>query len=330
MFEKITRLFSADDTDSENKSEDGPEQEPRVDLSGERVDANDQNLAADGQNLAAAEQNDGDELDVAEVDVRVDELEERLDSTESSLRALRNSQEEMAGSIEEMNDTVRQLVGVYDRLTAEENPFIDDAADSAESSTTSPMTEVSGDASTHSPAGDDTPSAGKASAEKTDIEIEDGDPVVSFDDLVEQIDDDRAEGDQDPEDIPTEIESPTTHDSNQSSSEGQDSASLSPVEESGRSPVLVSVPQGYAGDILVMEWLATLMDSSGPAGALRAVNQYEDMRWISSEVRNHLVDVIGGPALDVFVDPTRSREPTADEHAVSHEYIRVLNRLTEI
>jgi hypothetical protein len=32
----------------------------------------------------------------------------------------------------------------------------------------------------------------------------------------------------------------------------------------------------------------------------------------------------------VFVDPTQPREPTADDHAASHEYIQVLNELKEV
>ena len=377
MFENITRLFSADDPvsedDSEDDSEDGEKQTQAVDLGSEP--------------FGADEQNDDDGPDAAEVDVRVDELEGELETTTSSIRELQSSQDEIAESIEEMNDTVRQLVGVYDRVTAEENPFVDDPAAPAESDTAALMSDDSAGERTTDFADDGT--SAEAAGERAHGGASDDDQVVSFDDLLEQTDDDAAAEHHQPTEHPfidnpadsvaedtdspasesTEawdtndfpgnesFETPTddragfgVHDDDlteagrypadtpprtdretgQSVPGGQNSPPSSTTGASGRDPVLTSVPQGYAGDILVMEWLATLMDSSGPAGALRAVNHYENMGWISGEVRERLVDVIGGPSLDVFVDPTQAREPTADDHAASHEYLRVLDRLSEI
>jgi len=91
-----------------------------------------------------------------------------------------------------------------------------------------------------------------------------------------------------------------------------------------------TLPDGYAGDVLLMEWLAKLMEQSGPAGALRAVEHYEAVNWISPPARDRILDCLGGPSLDVFVDPTQPREPTADEHALSHQYLTVLGQLDEV
>ncbi|MDZ7746892.1 MAG: FlaD/FlaE family flagellar protein [Halobacteriales archaeon] len=91
-----------------------------------------------------------------------------------------------------------------------------------------------------------------------------------------------------------------------------------------------AVPDGYAGDVLLMEWLAKLMEKSGPAGALRAVEHYEAVNWVSPPARDRILDCLGGPSLDVFVDPTQPREPTADEHALSHQYLTVLSQLDEV
>lgn len=320
MFENITRMFSTDDPDSEDELEADGVQDSSVGLGSEPVDSGEQDVAADREN--------DDGPDGTEVGVRVDEIEEQLDSTESSLSALRSSQEEMAGSIEEMNDTVRQLVGIYDRLTAEENPFTDDSAATGEGNTVSLMTGAERDATTNSTRG--TTNARTPSAETATADVSDDDGVVSFDDLLEQTGDELSEADRSTEDSSPGDEPPSGKPANPTGSDAQDGTSSSTMNEADGGPVLVSVPEGYAGDILVMEWLATLMDSSGPAGALRAINHYESIGWISPEVKDRLVDTIGGPELDIFVDPNQPSEPTADEHAVSHEYIRVLNRLTEI
>jgi archaellum component FlaD/FlaE len=259
---------------------------------------------------------------VSELDVRLGDLEENVNSTESSLRALQSSQEEMAGSIEEMNDTVRQLVGVYDRLTAQDNPFVDDPTQNTDQATSDSACETTVAAS------DDTGDEDETSDEKfvwdeetyghdhaahsngessTDAE----DDIVSFEDLKAEAakESDTADEQREPEPTPTQPQETTT-------------------DQDG--PVLASIPEGYAGDILIMEWLSGLVEQSGPAGALRAINHYENIGLISTEVKAYLVDVLGGPSLDVFVDPNQPHEPTAEDHAVSNGYLRVLDRIDDL
>jgi len=297
MFDNFARMFSTDDTDGEEEPDDGTGLEDLDDLDG---------LGG------ATEEDDGEDQgpDTEDLDVRLTELEEDIDATESSLRTLRSSQEEMAASVEEMNDTIRQLAGMYDRIAAQQNPFVDD----------------------------DEP------ADVVGEPAEDGEGVVSFEDLQEEETDDggsehgddtgdadRAEredwapargGDEPDGPEPDHREPPAA-------GETAPPVETAPTPERP-TPLLSSVPDGYAGDVLVMEWLAMLMDESGPAGALRAVEYYEDVGWISADARDRLVDVIGGPALDVFVDPKQPREPTAEEHADSHGYLRVISQLREL
>jgi len=330
MFENITRIFSTNDPDSGDESEDWIDQEQPGDLSN-RPNNSDEQATRNGpeeqfEDLGnrpdnSDEQTVDDGPDVAELDVRLDELDDELDSTESSLRALRSSQEEMNESIEEINDTVRQLVGIYDRLVAEDNPFIDDPDNTVDNNTVSPTSGINTDENNNQ-------RMGRQSA--TDETSDDG-TVVSFDDLQEQADDELIGESRHLSDASAGDESSNANRTNQFFAENRDWVSASTrMADDDSAPVLVSIPDGYAGEVLVMEWIATLMDRSGPAGALRAINYYENIGWISTEVKDHLIDVIGGPALDVFVNPTQPHEPTADEHAVSNEYLRVLNRLTQI
>lgn len=288
-------------------------------------------MAGDGQGALT-----DDGPDVGELDVRLGELEEDVDSLESSLRAVRSSQDEFADTIEEMSDRVRQLVGVYDRLSAAENPFVDDAADAGI---------ADGGGSAGRP-GDGATAGGTGS----DGQQED---VVSFDDLEQDRDgeggadhpaDDGA-GDEPSDDgeVNTGVDADRDRDRDwngdqdpggRQEPERERAPPVEPEEGAAavpdRRPVLESVPDSYAGEVLVMEWLSVLMEGSGPADALRAVGHYEDAGWISREVRDHLLDVIGGPTLDVHVDPTQSRESTADEHAVSYRYLSVLAHLDDI
>ncbi|WP_189319203.1 flagella accessory protein C [Halolamina pelagica] len=142
--------------------------------------------------------------DVNELDVRIDELQDDLDSTDASLQQLRNSQEEMADSIDEMNDRVRQLVGVYDRIAAEENPFVDDPAEATPSNGDSPMAAVEG-----SQRGEAAVNGAHGADEAPEQQMADGtdDDVVSFDDLWEEQDEPAgqnppATGEPDGEDLP--------------------------------------------------------------------------------------------------------------------------------
>ena len=269
--------------------------------------------------------------DVGELDVRLGELEEDVDSLESSLRAVRSSQEEFADSIEEMDDRVRRLVGIYDRLNAAENPFVDDP--DARARETNGGADTAGGSGGAGPGGPTTPA-------QTDHAGEEG-SVVSFDDL-EGGDHGDGDGDGDGdlgrshEDSSSDGEHPPEGASDGAGADG-DGAHAPPsapvseaVSDPDTRPVLESVPDSYAGEVLVMEWLSVLMEGSGPADALRAVGHYEDAGWISREVRDHLVDVIGGPTLDVHIDPTQSRESTADEHAISYRYLSVLTQLDDV
>jgi len=304
MFDNFPRMFSTDDTDGEEEPDDETGLDDLDDLEGV------------GGPTEEDESDDGGP-DTEDLDVRLSELEEDIDTTESSLRSLRSSQEEMAASVEEMNDTIRRLAGMYDRIAAQQNPFVD---------------------------GDDPGEVVGEPAEDGDDPAGDGEGVVSFDDLREGADGEDEHGDHEgdadgtthegrheraPEpdhDEPDHREPPAAGETTPAPPDA--GAGDLPVDRP--TPLLSSVPEGYAGDVLVMEWLAMLMDESGPAGALRAVEYYEDVGWISGETRDHLVNVIGGPALDVFVDPTRPREPTAEEHVESHGYLRVISQLREL
>lgn len=329
MFEDFARMFESDDSDPDDEPDDQTETEDPDDVGG---------MSLDGQPQPPAQ--GGIDVDIDGLDTRIDELEEDIDSTESSLRAVRSSQEEINDSISEMQDTVRRLAGVYDQLTAADNPFADDPR--ADGNGFSPVDEDAGAAAMEQFAGEND---ANGNGESTD-------DIVSFEDLDGEPTDDQAAAAPDSNADPLASEDPqaadpTPHsdpadggavDPEPPTASGGDHDTMGTVDAAteaspntaGDRPVLASVPDTYAGDVLMMEWLAGLMEQSGPAGALRAIEHYEDIGWLSPAVTEHLVDILGGPSLDVFVDPMQPHEPTADEHAASYKYIRAIDHLSEV
>jgi len=261
-----------------------------------------------------------------ELTARIDEIEAEVDSTSSSVRAVQSSQDELHDTVEEMNDTVRELLGVYDQVNAAQNPFVEsgETYDNA-----SPDVTVNKESAT-----DET--------DELDAADESEDDVVSFDDLAEQrteqpaVDETEAAGEHDDEIMRSgepdtqSTESAAADGAGQAVSVEATSGANPATNESEHDAMVSTLPGGYAGDVLMMEWLAKLMEQSGPAGTLRAVEHYQTLNWVSPSVRDRALDCLGGPSLDVFVDPTQPCEPTGDDHALSQQYLTVLSELDEV
>jgi flagellar protein FlaE len=373
MLDRLTTMFGTNDTEAGSGDDEQPgastdgeaATDDRSDLewqSGELVDA-DGSTATDG-----GPSGDGAPT-TAELDVRMSDLEEELESTSASVRAVRNSQEEMADSVAEVTDTVRQLVGVYDQLAAERNPFLDGADDGAVVGDTAVAADESETTFAHESADDDDTKPPEEDADHDaggDRANGTGDDVVSFDDLrngatnsespSEGVDDHHDDGgtetgvDAGNPGATTDIGidgrngtgtgtetsgRPDGHDGE--STDVADGAVLGAdgvpprqgTRAADRGAALAAVPDGYAGEVVVMEWLATLMAESAAAGAVRAIEHYQDADWITEPVAGRLVDVAAAPGLDDGADARRIREPNAEDHAGSYEYVRVLRNLSD-
>jgi len=232
-----------------------------------------------------------------ELQARVTDIEDELEDTSDEIRRLTTSQNELGDTVEEMNDTLRELAGMYDEAMAASNPFIDGPDhDSPAEATADPDSE---------PADDESPESSN-------------DAVVSFEDLIKE--DHSADDNTSP--------TPETTEPSESPTPSTDTAHSKPPTDAA--VTLETVPEGYAADVLLLEWLSTLTAVGGPAGALQAIDHYEEVGWISTTVRRHLIDLLGGPSLDVFVDPTQPDEPTARQHAQSYEYLQALQVLQDL
>jgi archaellum component FlaD/FlaE len=351
MFERLTSMFGTNDTEqgTDAAGEAGPDDdgaEADADMewqSGELPDdgGDDRPAEADGGDPDSAPDPEPDAAagpTTEELDVRIEELEDDLESTGASVRAIQSSQEEMADAVDEVNDTVRRLVGVYDRLAAEQNPFLDGPDEAADGATvvgdaaadgTVPADDAGDDAADREPADDagDTDDADATDATDAADAADDAgatdpatngaddDGVVSFADLRDDGEGEHDGGGGGPA-VPSSGTDGTTTGRGAAGSVGGDGG-----------PLLASLPDGYAGEAVAMEWLSTLMAESGAAGAVRAVEHYEDAGWISPAVTRRLVDLVAAPGVDDGAG--RLREPTAADHARSYGSVRVLRGLSE-
>lgn len=298
----------------------GDENVPLDDLEGldgvERADAD-----GDGTDTTEAdgegEDEDGEELTVEDLDSRIDELETRLDRQSSDIDAVRSSQSELSDRLDEMDDRVRRLVGVYDRLTADVNPFAVTPDGESEFRFGVVGRATEGDASD-----------GEAPAS----DAERGEGVVTVGDLADA-EDARSAG-RETDGAPDETTEARGEDDRAEPEEGAPSdpppeAAL--VSDSdGDAPLLTSLADGYATDTVTLEWLSMLVSVGGPAGAFRALQYYEEIGWLGEDIRETLEGVLSAPDIDADVDPSAPTELTVEDHARSHEYVLKLGVLRDI
>ncbi|QSX00285.1 FlaD/FlaE family flagellar protein [Haloterrigena alkaliphila] len=284
----------------------------------------------------------GDEDDLDDLFYRIEELEEQLEDKENELGTVQDSQQQVAEQMEEMNERVRQLLGVYDRVTDDVNPFTgegeaengfgvfgEDEAGARETATDGFGLQAGGGA--ESTADDETVSFDdlKGVIEDAAAAQSSGGETITFDE-------DAADGTATDDEDDTRVEVQAT-----SSVEGPDEASASAdgaaagrsdesTDDDSDDVTLATLADTYATDILVFEWLTQLVRTGGSAATLRAISYYAEIGWISKDVKHHLESVLSGPDLDIHVDPgSPPEELTAEDHADSYTYIMKLQEIHE-
>ena len=95
-------------------------------------------------------------------------------------------------------------------------------------------------------------------------------------------------------------------------------------------PYLTSLPGDYVGDLVVMEWLEFLVSNADVTDAVRAVNYYERIEWITPEVAEGLREFLSGfGRVDLnLVDQPGTDVLTREHHTQSLRYIMQLNGAT--
>lgn len=325
-----------------------------------------------------------DDLDqeeqVENLEHRIDSMQEDIERSNSQIESIQSSQEEVAERVEDINGTVRQLLGIYDQLTASANPFVEGGSQTQmnddvdgfglggepdHDGATGEMppadaVENEAEAAEPEPEPEDEEPADEPDEDLADNEVvveatEPGDEnAVSFDDLKSETEADEGDAEtvetgdggqqavqeqeeNDADDTQLEVE-PLSDEAAQMSEAAEESrshergskGSRTGTVESRSDATLSALADTYATDILVFEWLTDLVASAGPAATLRAIAYYEEIEWISPEVKAYLEDALSGPDLDMAVDPSRDpNELNAEDHAESYEYIMKLEAIQE-
>ncbi|WP_254830939.1 FlaD/FlaE family flagellar protein [Haloglomus salinum] len=99
----------------------------------------------------------------------------------------------------------------------------------------------------------------------------------------------------------------------------------------GRRPHLDALPDGYASDVVVMEWLEFLVDQGGVDGAARTIAYYESIGWLGEAAAEDLQTYLGGfgeAAAEDLPDPepVEARSPLSVQcHRTSLRYVSRLS-----
>lgn len=89
-------------------------------------------------------------------------------------------------------------------------------------------------------------------------------------------------------------------------------------------PYLEDLPQMYAAEFVVFEWLEFLLMHSGYQGASDALDYYEATDWITEDVQSHLSEYLRG------IDEAGSNDGNdldVDDHMLSLVYIAKLSSM---
>lgn len=94
-------------------------------------------------------------------------------------------------------------------------------------------------------------------------------------------------------------------------------------------PYLESLPDGYAADAVVLEWLDWLVSAADGETAAHAIGYYESIGWLTDDARDELLGYLEGLGAPGTVDGTASvAEPPAALDLQDH--LRSLQYVTEL
>lgn len=96
---------------------------------------------------------------------------------------------------------------------------------------------------------------------------------------------------------------------------------LSAAMDDGEKPYLATLPEHYAAEHLIFEWLEFLLLHAGFKGATEAIAYYEDVGWLTADVADDLEDYLLG-----IDDRTANDENDLemDDHLLSLVYVAKL------
>jgi archaellum component FlaD/FlaE/archaellum component FlaC len=299
-----------------------------------------------------------DRLD--DISYEIDQLSTEVEENQSTIRTLRNEREGLRERMDSIEENNAKMLGIYDRLTNEINPFAADWDERYDQKVSEqegpeygviepPENEMEVRREIMEQQKTDDADANEEPA--TPTQTPDAEGAVSFDDLKHKHTDTDEEkrkqptestDESEPRRDQTEVEHttpkkdvqpetpPSTGDDAQFDGSGVEEPPIDPTAagppvdaapNASDGPYLSVLAPTVATEVLIMEWLTMLIDIAGPAGAMKALDFYERVGWISADIKRQLEAVLSG-ALERGDPPSRPpSDLTADEHNRSFAHI---------
>lgn len=296
-----------------------------------------------------------DRLD--DISHQLDQLASEVEDNNASVKALRSERDEVIERLDRIEDNNATLLGVYDRLTNDINPFAADWNEKYDEKISEQDDQPYGVIEPPENEAEARAAARETAGEST-VENEDG---LTFEDLKDKhedgTDDEETaesetdgvdevtttteseteeppdpEPEQDPHGAPAPHRDPAPNADPDPHATGADSRRAAadgathhvpprPGVGGGDEPYLDSLASNFATEVLMMEWLSMLIDVAGPAGAMKALDFYARINWISPEIERRLENVLSGAHGTNDVPSRPPSDLTAEEHNRSFAHI---------
>lgn len=303
---------------------DGPleEEDEESDEDAESPDAVPEEEADDGGGrsggLFGGGSNDDEDDELVErvddFEYALDEIRNDVEQNEASIDGLESEQVSIGERMQQIEEHNATLLGVYDRLTEGVNPFTDDwdrsqASDRNDAESTYGVIPDEGSDGT----GEDERLRPNGGADEAAESARSG------------TDDDRSDGEGDDGWVAADPE-PTDRRNASSTPVPETPPSGTTRPENG--PYLTEFADTYATDVLVMEWLSMLIDAAGEEGALKALDHYDRIDWVSTSIRRELEVVLSGAWRESDAEPRN--DLSTDVHDRSFRYITRLSQQAQL
>ena len=293
------------------------------------------------------EADDEDDGQVDELAHQVDEFEQELDSVSSTVNTIRHETEEFGEDLEDIKDNVRQLLEIYEMVTRGVNPFSDDQSFQQGGSGAGAF-DLFGDEEGDSVAPEDAGGDEMLEDDFDDDAFDEFDEPSdldeggrSFDDLKEEyegeemelepeeeepfLDMDDDELDESAEDEAEVLDDEVSSEPDSSSEEPTSKERAEHSDVLGEKPYLSAIPDGYASDLLVMQWMNELRERGNPAAVADTIEYYQEIGWINREVADELHSFIPGIAdIQATEEPVAVSSLPFEDHRRSLWYVHQL------
>ena len=235
--------------------------------------------------------------DVKALQSQVNDLETKGETHDNRIASIQNDMSNLQDDLEDVEGHIRDLLGIYDALSARVNPLVDGQFDR--------MPAVDG--------------AGEATAPAGRFDLTENDPVEMGSD---------DESDDDGEDEPQRARTLDDLKEETGMNEPTPDPNPAPAQKSSDDHHHVASFAGtYAREVVSYQWLSDLLELAGVAGTLRALSYYHDIGWISADVKTALQRRLAGA--EFGCDAREYRRLRADDHADSLAYVIMLEEMEQ-